>query len=132
MLIIFHLCGDLHQPLHTGYGTDKGGNDIHIKFSGRETNLHRAWDTEIIDSTNISLNDCLALLKGYDKKQIETIKAINVVNWMNSSRVYLNDVYNFTNNTIDKDYCQRNKTIIEKQLVFAGIRLAAILEKTFG
>src|ERR1700748_1679158 len=24
--LVFHLIGDLHQPLHTGYASDKGGN----------------------------------------------------------------------------------------------------------
>jgi hypothetical protein len=28
ILIVFHLVGDLHQPLHVGYGSDKGGNTI--------------------------------------------------------------------------------------------------------
>ncbi len=27
VLILFHLCGDLTQPLHVGYGSDRGGNN---------------------------------------------------------------------------------------------------------
>jgi len=33
--IIFHLIGDLHQPLHVGYGNDKGGNTVQIFYNLR-------------------------------------------------------------------------------------------------
>jgi hypothetical protein len=26
--VIFHLVGDIHQPLHAGYASDKGGNTV--------------------------------------------------------------------------------------------------------
>ena len=29
--ILIHLVGDLHQPLHAGNGTDRGGNDAKVK-----------------------------------------------------------------------------------------------------
>ena len=31
--IIFHLVGDLHQPLHVGFSTDKGGNTQQINYN---------------------------------------------------------------------------------------------------
>lgn len=47
LCILFHLMGDLHQPLHVGYGIDRGGNTISITFAGEQTNLHRLWDSQI-------------------------------------------------------------------------------------
>jgi hypothetical protein len=44
LMILFHLIGDLHQPLHAGYGIDRGGNTIEINFQGEATNLHALWD----------------------------------------------------------------------------------------
>lgn len=32
---IVHIIGDLHQPLHAGNGTDRGGNDVKVRFSGK-------------------------------------------------------------------------------------------------
>lgn len=32
--ILFHLAGDIGQPLHTGYPGDKGGNSTHVSFLG--------------------------------------------------------------------------------------------------
>jgi S1/P1 Nuclease len=34
LCILFHLIEDLHQPLHVGYGDDKGGSDYQINFYG--------------------------------------------------------------------------------------------------
>ena len=48
LLLIFHLIGDLHQPLHTGYSIDKGGNRIQITSPYASGNLHSVWDTQIL------------------------------------------------------------------------------------
>lgn len=55
ILIIFHLVGDLHQPLHVGYGSDKGGNTIQLNYKAQGTNLHSFWDSGIIYDKNIAL-----------------------------------------------------------------------------
>ena len=34
--ILFHLCGDFTMPLHVGYGSDKGGNDIKIAYKNKK------------------------------------------------------------------------------------------------
>jgi len=39
---------DLHQPLHA-IADDRGGNDVIVRFNGRQTNLHRLWDGDMID-----------------------------------------------------------------------------------
>ncbi|MDP1802694.1 MAG: S1/P1 nuclease, partial [Bacteroidota bacterium] len=54
----------------------------------------------------------------------------NVEVWMNEARTLLPEVYNFEEN-IKQDYIDKNKTVIEKQLVNAGIRLAMVLHQTF-
>ncbi|MGB1701051.1 MAG: S1/P1 nuclease, partial [Nannocystaceae bacterium] len=43
---LIHFVGDIHQPLHCGYGDDRGGNDLHLNFRGSPTNLHRLWDDQ--------------------------------------------------------------------------------------
>jgi len=42
---VVHLVGDLHQPLHAGYGNDRGGNNYQLQYNGRGTNLHSVWDS---------------------------------------------------------------------------------------
>jgi hypothetical protein len=133
LLLIFHLCGDLHQPLHVGYEVDKGGNDIQVKYLGNPSNLHRVWDTEIIESEGINANQCLLLYKNFSKDEIAHFTEINPEKWMHQPRALLSSVYNFNHedNSIDQAYVDKNKKIIEQQLLIAGMRLAAILRQSF-
>lgn len=47
---LIHFVGDLHQPLHAGRPDDRGGNDIQIRFFGRDRNLHSIWDSNILNA----------------------------------------------------------------------------------
>jgi hypothetical protein len=46
---VVHLLGDLHQPLHVGDNGDSGGNRTQVRFFARGSNMHRVWDSDIID-----------------------------------------------------------------------------------
>ena len=129
--IIFHLVGDLHQPLHVGFGTDKGGNTQQINYNGKGTNLHSFFDSGIINARNISLSDCLAL-NTYSKHQIKRLGKINTVKWAKESRSYLPTIYDYKSNVIPETYVDTQVPIIKKQLLHAGLRLAAVLTAIFG
>jgi hypothetical protein len=126
---LFHLVGDIHQPLHCGYAEDKGGNEIHVSY-GDSDNLHSVWDTGLIKEENIGLNDCLKLSNTLGAGEQKEIQRIDVLKWMNESRDLLPFVYSF-DKKITPEYAAKAKPIIEKQLVRAGIRLAAVLFRTF-
>ncbi len=128
---LFHLVGDLHQPLHVGYGVDKGGNDIKVKHEGKEKNLHWAWDSEIIKSANITYDIVSKKDKKFSSGKKKKIMQIDVIKWMNESRSYLPQVYKFKNNELDAKYVKKNAKIIEKQLLLGGLRLAAVLNAAF-
>ena len=38
----------MHQPLHTGFTTDRGGNSIQVTYFGAAVNLHATWDNNMI------------------------------------------------------------------------------------
>lgn len=44
-----HIIGDLHQPLHAGNGIEREGNDVKLKFFRKDSNLHRVWDSGLIN-----------------------------------------------------------------------------------
>ncbi|WP_147418246.1 S1/P1 nuclease [Salinisphaera sp. Q1T1-3] len=46
---LVHFVGDVHQPLHAADDNDKGGNTVQLTYFGRRTNLHRIWDSAIVD-----------------------------------------------------------------------------------
>lgn len=130
LLIIFHLVGDLFQPLHVGYGSDRGGNTYQVYLNGRGTNLHAVWDKDIIEEENITLDDCMALYNSLSGTQIAYIKNAGFEKLMNDNRKLLDQLYP-AGHTIDNNYLHKNKLIVERQLVYAGIKLDAVLETLF-
>ncbi|EAY72380.1 hypothetical protein OsI_00233 [Oryza sativa Indica Group] len=48
LLFLAHFVGDIHQPLHVGFTSDKGGNTIDVHWYTRKTVLHHVWDDNII------------------------------------------------------------------------------------
>ncbi len=131
LLLIFHLIGDLHQPLHTGYAIDKGGNTINVSSPVVSGNLHSIWDTQILEYKNITMDSCLQLYATLDPADVIDIKKINELKWMYQSRSLLDTVYNFSNNFLDKKYVDDHAGIIKKQLLIGGLRLASVLKECF-
>lgn len=129
ILIVFHLVGDLHQPLHVGYGSDKGGNTVQINYKGQGSNLHSFWDSGIISDQKIDLENCLSANKF--SPEMNNLKTIDVLAWSKESRNLLDSVYNTGGAKIKEDYVLAGSKIIESQIQKAGIRLAAILQKAF-
>ena len=121
VLVLFHLCGDLMQPLHVGYGSDKGGNTYQVQYNGRGTNLHSLWDSRIIESQGITL----ASLK---EGSTERLRIIDFTSWLNESRALLPQVY-VEGHKLDDAYMQKNKAVMITQLKDGGALLAACLEQ---
>jgi ATP-binding cassette, subfamily B, bacterial len=44
LMMVVHLVGDLHQPLHISYADDRGGNRYGVWYDDELTDLHALWD----------------------------------------------------------------------------------------
>jgi hypothetical protein len=132
ILLLFHLVGDMHQPLHTGYAIDKGGNTIQVSSSHVSGNLHSVWDTQILEYKGINLDTCMQYYATLKSDEIASIKKINELKWMYESRSYLDQVYDFENNFLDDRYLDKNVEVIKRQLVVGGLRLGSILNELFN
>lgn len=130
--VLFHLLGDLHQPLHVGYGYDRGGNDTEVMYFKRSTNLHYVWDDLIIKTGNISAESCLKLAKTLPLESKIDFDSSMILLWANESRLLLDKVYTISDNYIAHAYINRNVPIIELQLLKAGIRTAELLKQVFS
>lgn len=130
--IVFHLVGDLHQPLHCGYLEDKGGNDIDLEYLGKKDNLHHVWDKSIIKTNKTDSAFCISFVKNMNPKQIKEIEKINVIDWVNESRTLLPFVYEFKDKQLNSDYSIMSNEVVTIQLIRGGIRLASILNSTFS
>jgi hypothetical protein len=48
-MFLIHVIEDLHQPIYVGDTGSKGGNLIQVRFFNSRSDLHRVWDSEIIE-----------------------------------------------------------------------------------
>lgn len=104
LIFVIHLIGDVHQPLHCGYGYDYGGNLVKVTFFGEQTELHAVWDSGMIyHYLNPTNGDWYALYQHLsadlaanpDREKLYG-NITNPVTWANESISYVvNDVYNF-------------------------------------
>jgi hypothetical protein len=131
---VVHLVGDLHQPLHV-VGEDRGGNDVLVRFNGRQTNLHRLWDGDLIDHV---YQNATALHKPvHAVLQAGTWQAWadgTPSDWaMETHRVAHETVYLFhASREIDDRYVEKALPVIHEQLAKAAVRLAGVLNRALG
>jgi hypothetical protein len=129
---LVHLIGDLHQPLHVGNGTDRGGNDVNVKWFGKSTNLHAVWDTDLIDHQKLSYSEYgdYLILGLTEKKRAEWINT-DIFGVISESQKWRDQTYKFENDNLKWDYFYQNKELLELRLLQGGVRLAGMLNRIF-
>ncbi len=130
--VLIHLIGDLHQPLHVGYGSDRGGNDFKVQFLGKETNLHKLWDEDIIRSQRTDFQVCLKHKDKLPEFKNDTYNESQIISWAMESRSLLGTVYNTGKGLLSSEYLKNNLPLLELQLLKAGRRLAILLNNIYG
>lgn len=126
---IVHIIGDLHQPLHVGSKArdDQGGNKIKLKYFGNDSNLHRVWDSEIIDSQQLSFSEHATILQRYiDSTEVKTWSTIDVGLWINESAQLREKSYS-SDDDLSYDYNFQHLPTIKVRLQQAGVRIGAYL-----
>jgi len=140
LIFLVHFVGDVHQPLHVGFGYDEGGNLVPVTFYNEPTELHHVWDDNMIwkwsdnnwqqgesDLENIMSNET-GTVKDY-------IKVTNPIDWADESFHYvLTTCYDYGNGSIVDDtpelgewYYDKNILIVQQRLIAAGVRLGTLL-----
>ena len=134
-----HFAGDIHQPLHVGRYSDRGGNRIEVTWLAqkRERNLHWVWDSGLLKHKPISVADYSNSLDKTSEQQLKNWQAGNFVDWAEESKLLRSQVYEFglqapsDRVNIDRHYIHRNKPLLEKRLLMAGVRVAGCLNRLF-
>lgn len=128
---IVHIVSDLHQPLHTGNGKDRGGNKVKVKFFGRNTNLHTVWDSKIIDEQKLSYTEWADWLgKKITPKQAKQWCDPNPLTWALESRAMHKDIYPKRKlENLKWQYLYHNLPRIQLRLQQSGVRLACYLNQ---
>ena len=131
---LVHLVGDLHQPLHVGRSEDKGGNDIKVLWHYKKSNLHRVWDSEMIEFYNMSYTELSSNRKKLSNAQVESIAKGSVLDWTYESQALAKKIYKSAkqDEKLSYRYSYNHFDLVRSQLQKSGIRLAKILNDVFG
>lgn len=131
--MLIHLVGDIHQPMHVGNGKDRGGNETEVEWFDEESNLHRVWDTEMIEETKLSYTELSAAVNHPTEKQIQEWQNSNVLDWAYESMGVRDQVYDLPgDDQIGYEYQYKNRDLLDRQLLKAGVRLAGVLNEIYG
>lgn len=130
--ILIHLVGDIHQPLHVGGGTDRGGNDVKVNWFRTESNLHRVWDSDMIDDTRLSYTEFAGSLPRPSREEAKRWQQAGVREWAMESITYRPMVYAIGNGRLGFNYSYNYFPIVRTRVMQAGVRLAGILNTIYG
>lgn len=131
--LLIHFIGDLHQPMHVGLEEDKGGNDFKVQWFYNDSNLHRVWDTQMIDEYGMSYTELADNADVLSKAQVKYIKQGSITDWANETHEITRNVYNTVtpDENLKYRYSYDNFKTVRTQLQKAGIRLAKVLNELF-
>ncbi len=131
--MLIHLVGDLHQPMHIGLQEDKGGNDFKVQWHYKDSNLHRVWDSEMIDQFDMGYIELAKNADILSKKEVKKIQEGTVVDWVNETHEITKKVYANVKpeDNLRYRYSYENFGTVRRQLQIAGIRLAKVLNDLF-
>ena len=145
-----HFVGDIHQPLHTVL-EDRGGNDIPVVVNMNgltckrncrakpiETNLHAAWDSNLITKTVWAWGSYVDRLEaGWLKGQEATQPGIDggtPLDWALETHRAAQQVWALTpaDKILNDNYYAKVLPILDRQLGVAGLRLARFLNDAYS
>ena len=127
-----HLVGDLHQPLHTGFRDDRGGNHIEVAYRGEEWNLHEWWDSVLVRARlGDERSEVTATAAAARALPAAAWTPDDVARWTEESHGIALDRAYPPGEVIDEAFAARSWPIIERQWSRAAARLARILNAVF-
>ena len=130
---LVHLVGDLHQPLHVGNGEDRGGNNVKVNFFYENSNLHRVWDSDMINHKLYSYTELAAIIDHTSESQVSLWTSGTAAQWAEENLQYRAQIYDTGDpERMGYEYVYRNWDLVEQQLLKAGIRLAGILNNIYS
>src|SRR5690606_36650538 len=129
-----HLLADAHQPMHVSRAEDLGGNKIEVDFFGHKTNLHRDWDSDLVDNEKYSYTEYARVLDIHSPAYYKQFTESSFEQWLYESHQMANTIYDDVakNANLRYEYIYQNKYRMEECLLKAGLRLAKELNEIYG
>jgi|SRR5690554_64267 len=131
--MLVHLVGDLHQPLHVGRVDDRGGNNIRVSWFGTNSNLHRVWDSDIINGKLYSYTELTKIINHTTPEQVSEWQNATIDDWVKECQDLRPSIYDFEEGrSWEYKYMYVHWPIMKQQLLKGGVRLAGILNDIYG
>jgi hypothetical protein len=139
---LVHFVGDIHQPFHSGRPEDEGGVKIDVTWFGTPMNLHRVWDSGMINTghkdlfaTSHSLaEDSLRyanfVMQEFAKANVDT--EFNVEKWLNESLQIRNAAYDPIYQADQNRYQTLHLQELDLRIYSSGVRLAELLNSIYA
>lgn len=134
LMMLIHLVGDMHCPMHAGHKSDRGGNGTQVTYFGKSKNLHSVWDSDIVESAHRwSYTEWQKQIDRLNPKQCRAIVQGTPNDWIEECVTLADDVYrnSATGANLSYDYVAQYASVVESQLLKGGLRLAALLEEVY-
>ncbi|MUP46363.1 S1/P1 Nuclease [Gramella sp. BOM4] len=132
--MLVHFVGDLHQPFHVGHASDKGGNDIQVRWFNDGSNIHRVWDSQMIDFYQMSYTELVINTRDLSKSERKEIQDGKLLDWVYESREMAEELYAGVENgeKLGYSYMYEHMPTVLNQLQKGGLRLAKILNDIYS
>ncbi|MDN3579399.1 S1/P1 nuclease [Mucilaginibacter flavus] len=132
--MLIHIVEDVHQPLHTGHTSDKGGNDVKVQWFGKDSNLHSVWDSQLIDNQQLSYTEYAAMVNHTTAAERAALQKAPISEWWYESNQIAEKLYTDVkpNENLTYKYNFKYIGLLNQQLLKAGVRLAGVLNQIFG
>ena len=133
--LLIHFVGDVHQPMHASPDGTAGGNTVRVTWFGQNTNLHRVWDSQLIEYQQLSYTEYAAHINHTTKAQRALWQGQPLSQWLFESYTIsggLIDAISEANSKLSYNYNFQHVETLNAQLLKGGVRLAAVLNDIFG
>jgi len=136
LMLLIHLVGDVHQPLHAANRDDAGGSQVAVTFFDRPMSLHAVWDFGIIDKRTFDWGEYVRYLEQcwLRGKDINALQRGTPVDWaLEAHRAAVDVAYAVPEDLkLGLPYYQSSLPVVDRQLALAGVRLARVLNQALG
>ncbi len=135
-----HFVQDMHQPVHVGDRSDRGGNDLQLQFFDQGTNLHRLWDSGLLEKGGFDEAAVFQRLQARLTPEYRASVTFGAVeSWANESLAAARDAYVDPatgaalkpGTKLSQPYLSKNLPVAEDRVMRSAVRLAWILNETF-
>jgi nuclease S1 len=137
---LIHCVEDMHMPMHVGDNGDKGGNLTQIRFFDKGSNMHRLWDSDMIERIGKTEDFWLNDLGELDTESNRTAAMFGTPEtWATESLLAARKAYEIPDSgtrlksgqKLGDAYLAANQPLLRERLYRASVRVAVVLNRAF-